>query len=101
MRSNQRIPDPLGGKRKRIRTPVEIGEPILSDVFSVERLEQHAHTLAAAQTITASPRHGHRIQPRVADNGRVLVQSYRSLAQAIKDERAITPAAEWLIAEPW
>ena len=37
------------------------------------------------------------IRPRVAENGRVLVESYRVLAQAIKDERTITPAAEWLV----
>ena len=35
--------------------------------------------------------------PRVLDNGRVLLESYRSIAQAIRDERAITPAAEWLV----
>ena len=34
---------------------------------------------------------------RVAENGRVLLQAYRVLAQAIKDERSITPAAEWLV----
>jgi cyclic beta-1,2-glucan synthetase len=33
----------------------------------------------------------------VADNGRVLLHAYRVLAQAIKDERSITPAAEWLV----
>lgn len=97
MRSIQRIPDPLGGQRKRVPTPAEFAEPILSDVFSVERLEQHARSLAEAQTVTDSPRRGHSIQRRVADNGRVLVESYRALAQAIKDERAITPAAEWLV----
>ena len=37
------------------------------------------------------------IRPRVDENGRVLVESYRVLAQAIKDERTITPAAEWLV----
>ena len=37
------------------------------------------------------------IRPRVAENGRVLVESYRVLAQAIKEERTITPAAEWLV----
>ena len=37
------------------------------------------------------------IRPRVADNGRVLVETYRVLAQAIKDERTISPAAEWLV----
>ena len=40
---------------------------------------------------------GMAIRPRVAENGRVLVESYRVLAQAIKDERTITPAAEWLV----
>ena len=31
------------------------------------------------------------------DNGRVLLESYRAIAQAIRQERAITPAAEWLV----
>ncbi|HZI43780.1 MAG TPA: hypothetical protein VFD53_01085, partial [Ilumatobacter sp.] len=33
----------------------------------------------------------------MADNGRVLVEAYRVLAQAIREERTITPAAEWLV----
>ena len=63
----------------------------------MERLEQHAQTLAAAQAVTATPRRGHAVGPRIAENGRVLLDSYRVLARAIKDERAITPAAEWLV----
>ena len=63
----------------------------------MERLEQHAATLAAAQAVTDAPRRGHAVGPRIADNGRVLVDAYRVLARAIKDERAITPAAEWLV----
>jgi cyclic beta-1,2-glucan synthetase len=35
--------------------------------------------------------------PRVEDNGRVLRASYRLIANAIREERAITPAAEWLV----
>jgi cyclic beta-1,2-glucan synthetase len=35
--------------------------------------------------------------PRVLDNGRVLRESYRTTAQAIREERAITPASEWLV----
>ena len=35
--------------------------------------------------------------PRVRDNGRVLLEAYRSIAGAIREERAITPAAEWLV----
>ena len=63
----------------------------------MERLEQHAQTLAAAQTVTDAPRRGRAVGPRIAENGRVLLESYRVLARAIKDERSITPAAEWLV----
>ena len=37
------------------------------------------------------------IRPRVVENAHVLVESYRVLARAIEEERAITPAAEWLV----
>jgi cyclic beta-1,2-glucan synthetase len=35
--------------------------------------------------------------PRLADNGRVLLDAYRTLAASIKEEGTITPAAEWLV----
>ncbi|MEO6126570.1 MAG: glucoamylase family protein [Ilumatobacteraceae bacterium] len=72
-------------------------EPIVAELFSVERLEHHARTLAADQTVRPSSYRGERIRPRVADNGRVLENAYRVLAQAIREERSITPAAEWLV----
>ena len=31
------------------------------------------------------------------DNGRVLLQCYRILAEVIREESAITPAAEWFV----
>ena len=34
---------------------------------------------------------------RIRDNARVLLEVYRGTAAAIREERAITPAAEWLI----
>ena len=97
MRSNQPLRDPPGRDRRRVRPQAELEEPILAELFSVERLEQHAQTLAAAQTVTDTPRRGRAVGPRIAENGRVLLESYRILARAIKDERSITPAAEWLV----
>ncbi len=97
MTSSQSLRDLPGRDRRRVRQEAAPEEPILAELFSVERLEQHAQTLAAAQTVTDAPRRGLAVQPRIADNGRVLVESYRVLARAIKDERSITPAAEWLV----
>ncbi|MEP7111788.1 MAG: glucoamylase family protein [Ilumatobacteraceae bacterium] len=97
MNSNQNLRDPLGVDKRRKRPQAELEEPILAELFSVERLEQHAHTLAAAQTITDSPGRGRDVQARIAENARILVESYRLLAGATRDERSITPAAEWLV----
>jgi cyclic beta-1,2-glucan synthetase len=72
-------------------------EPIRAELFSVERLEQHAESLAAAQNVTSEPEQGQLLTPRVLENGRVLLASYRAIARAIQREHAITPAAEWLV----
>jgi cyclic beta-1,2-glucan synthetase len=71
--------------------------PIRAELFSIERLEQHAETLAAAQRVTPRPAAGHSLVARLRDNGRVLLVAYRALAQATNEDRSITPAAEWLI----
>ncbi len=34
---------------------------------------------------------------RIRDNGRVLLDVYRDTATAVREERAVTPAAEWLV----
>jgi cyclic beta-1,2-glucan glucanotransferase len=97
MTSDQSLRDPPGRARRRVGPQVELEEPILAELFSVERLEQHARTLAAADRITEASREGRAVGPRIADNGRVLLESYRVLARAIMDERWVTPASEWLV----
>ena len=97
MTPNQPLANPPRRARFRVRSKPTFDEPILAELFSVERLEQHARTLAAAQLVTGSSHGGRDLWPRIAENGRVLLASYRELARAIKDERAITPAAEWLV----
>ena len=75
----------------------EAAGPIRAELFSVERLEQHAESLAAAQTVTIGDAAGRPLLPRVIENGRVLLEYYRATTQAIHREQIITPAAEWLV----
>ena len=77
-----------------MRDPEEL---IRAELFSVERLDQHAESLAKAQRVTDQPKTDRRLATRLRDNGRVLVDAYRTIAEAIREERAITPAAEWLV----
>src|SRR5216683_454115 len=72
-------------------------DPIRAELFGIERLEQHAESLAVAQRVMRQSGRGRRLLPRVEHNGRVLRASYRVIANAIREERAITPAAEWLV----
>lgn len=72
-------------------------EPIRAELYSVERLEQFAAPFAAGQKEVAQPKKFRELLPRLEDNGRVLVASYRNLSDAIRRERVISPAAEWLV----
>ncbi|HEX8141257.1 MAG TPA: glucoamylase family protein [Pyrinomonadaceae bacterium] len=66
-------------------------------MYSVERLEQHAATLASEFKVYEGRRRGRRLLPALEENGRQLVAAYRSLVEAIRKERTISPAAEWLV----
>jgi len=70
---------------------------IREELFGIERLEQHATSLAAAQPVTAGPVAGRSLAARVKDNESVLLEAYRAIADAVGEGRAITPAAEWLL----
>ena len=72
-------------------------EPIRSELFSIERLEQHAESLATAQRVTAKPAAGRALAARLGDNGRALLRAYRAIGEAMSKDQVITPAAEWLV----
>ena len=78
-------------------SPWDDEDPIRSELFSIERLEQHAESLAAAQPITSTPATGNSLADRLKDNERVLLGAYRGIAHAAAERRSITPAAEWLL----
>ena len=72
--------------------------PIRADLFGTERLEHHAVTLAAAQSVaTAGPRRLRTLDSRVKENADVLLGAYRTCALALQEGQTITPAAEWLL----
>ena len=71
-------------------------KPFQAEFFSVERLEQYAQTLAAEhKTVTRKGRA--QLLPRLEDNGRKLEAAYKALVNALREGRAISPAAEWLV----
>ena len=83
---------------RRSASPSEVQEePIRAELFSTERLEQHAESLAAAQRAMSKPVTDHRLERRLRDNDRALRAAYHETILAVRAERAISPAADWLV----
>jgi len=80
-----------------IDTSSTVEEPIRAEIFGIERLEQHAESLAAAHRSTGNIRRGENLLPRVRENARVLLAAYRNIAETVLAKREITPAAEWIL----
>jgi cyclic beta-1,2-glucan synthetase len=84
-------------QRRNQLTPWNTDAIIREELFSIERLEQHAVSLAAAQSIADQPLLRRSLNARLGDNEVVLLSAYRAIAAAVAEGQAITPAAEWLI----
>jgi cyclic beta-1,2-glucan synthetase len=70
---------------------------VRQELFGVERLEQHARSLAAAQPVTARPPAVWPLRRRLDDNAVVLLAAYRASAAELESGRGTEPAAEWLL----
>src|SRR5213593_759993 len=71
--------------------------PIREELYSVDRLEQYAVALATEHKLAGKPRRLNLLLPRLEENGQKLIATYKSLAQSIREEHVISPAAEWLV----
>lgn len=71
--------------------------PVREELFGVERLEQHAKSLAAAQLVTTRPARVLSLPTRLSDNAAILLKAYRASAAELEGGRSVVPAAEWLL----
>ena len=83
--------------RAKTAPPWNDEAPIRSELFSVERLERHAESLAASQPVSQRPLASQSLADRLAVNERVLSAAYRSIAKAADERQPVSPAGEWLL----
>ncbi|MFM8707734.1 MAG: cyclic beta 1-2 glucan synthetase, partial [Planctomycetia bacterium] len=70
--------------------------PLRGEIFSTEQLQRHARVVAGAHRLIRLRTSGS-LLTRLADNERVLTDTYELLAAASKRGRRIAPASEWLL----
>ncbi|WP_354673946.1 GH36-type glycosyl hydrolase domain-containing protein [Cupriavidus alkaliphilus] len=80
-----------------VPSPWDSTAPVREELFGIERLEQHAQSLAAAQAVTAQPPRVSSLRSRLRDNAAVLLAAYRASATELEGGAEVAPAAEWLL----
>ncbi len=70
--------------------------PLRSELFSADQMEEHGKTLAASHKLS-DEESSSRLLRRLAENEDVLVGVYGLLTTALKSDRQIEPAGEWLL----
>ena len=70
--------------------------PLRSELFSADQMEQHGKTLAGWHRLSPG-RPRDRLLKRLAENEAVLLSVHSLLTEAVKADRRITPAGEWLL----
>ena len=71
--------------------------PIRSELFGIDRLEEHARKLALAQPVAARSGNGFGLADRLAKNAAFLLNADFTLAPEKGGRKELTPAAEWLV----
>ncbi len=94
-RSLLRLRTRLGGNGSAQKYAVD--EPLLrSELLSAVQMEHHGKTLAESHKLSPG-RPRDRLLARLAENEGVLLGVYNLLTEAVKTDRRITPAGEWLL----
>ncbi len=86
-----------GQKAGLIGAAAPTDDPITAEIFSVERLEHYAATLARAQEVSSSRVSVVSLHTRLRENSAVLNRAYQTLLAGVRSAHAVTPAAEWLV----
>jgi cyclic beta-1,2-glucan synthetase len=70
--------------------------PLRSELFSADQMDQHGKILAGVHRLKPG-RPRDRLLARLAENESLLLEVHNLLTEAVKADRRITPAGEWLL----
>ncbi len=71
--------------------------PLRSELFSTEQMEQHGKTLAGLHMLGPEVEPDQQLLSRLAENEAILLEVHELVSDAVKRNRQITPAGEWLL----
>ena len=91
--SQLRIPFPWDNLQRKY---VNERPPFRTELFSADQMERYGKLLANRHKIVTG-RSPNKLLKRLADNEKVLLEVHDLLTEAVRDNRRIIPAGEWLL----
>ena len=82
-----------------VAEPMEYAEdepPLRSELFSSDQMKRHGRVLAESHNLRPGCP-SNRLLTRLAENETVLIEAHKLLTEAVKADRRIVPAGEWLL----
>ncbi len=90
----------VGGLFETFRRPharkATAESPLRAELFSADQMEEHGRVLAASHRLLAGKGH-HGLLARLDENETVLLEACGLLSAAIRENRRVSPASEWLL----
>lgn len=71
-------------------------QPLRSELFTLQQLEQHARSLAQKHILTES-KSSEKMLKRLGENEDILTDVHNLLSETVKENGRINPAGEWLL----
>src|SRR5664279_2188875 len=71
--------------------------PMRSELFNADQMEQYGRKLAGLHILGSNHVLDHHLLERLAENEMVLKEVHEIITEAVKANRQITPAGEWLL----
>ncbi len=71
-------------------------QPLRAELFSADQMKEHGKSLASSHKLVGR-RTPDRLLSRLAENERVLIETRELITEAVRTDRRITPAGEWLL----
>ena len=72
-------------------------QPMRSELFSADQMEQHGKRLASSHTVSIHRTPDQHLLARLAENEIYLFEVHKLLTETVKADNQITPAGEWLL----
>ncbi len=86
----------LRGNGLALQPYIADAPPLRAELFGADQMEQHGKTLAGSHRLS-SQRAPEQLLARLAENQGVLLETCNLLSAAVKANRRISPAGEWLL----